>query len=133
MGTAIPLDKQPRPGLEALSRQKPAQLMAQLRTFWPQVQHALKTGHTLRLIHQRLNLAGFPISYKVLSVYRGRIERGKKGRKIPAAPDTPLLSSRSPAGKPPGFDPLANFHAQEEKKRLAWQYRAGTPDESKLL
>jgi len=132
MGTAIPLDKQPLPGLEALSRQKPARLMAQLRTFWPQVQRALKAGHTLRLIHQRLNLAGFPISYKVLVVYRSRIERGNKGRNIPAAPDKPLLS-RSPEGKQPEFDPLANFNAQEEKKRLAWQYPAGPPDESKLL
>jgi hypothetical protein len=52
--------------------------MAQLRAFRPQVQDALKAGHTLRLIHERLNLAGVPISYKLLSSYRGRIERRKK-------------------------------------------------------
>jgi|HubBroStandDraft_6_1064221.scaffolds.fasta_scaffold2800475_2 hypothetical protein len=78
--------------------------MAQLRTFWPQVQKALTAGHTLRLIHQRLNLAGVPISYKVLAVYRGRIERGKKG-----------------TGNPRALDPVTDLHAQE-KKRVVLDY-----------
>jgi hypothetical protein len=89
MGTGTPSD-QPQPSaLGNLAREKPAQLIAQLRTFWPQVQQALTAGHTLRQIHQRLNLAGLPISYKVLAVYRSRIEREKKERTIPAAPGIP--------------------------------------------
>jgi len=105
--------------------------MAQLRAFWPQVQEALKAGHTLRLIHKRLNMAGVPISYKLLSLYRGRIERGKKGPVPSPSPNTPL-PARSPDSTPPSFDPLANFHAQE-KKRVVWQYPSGPPDESKLI
>jgi hypothetical protein len=132
MGLTTPPDKQPLSALDALAREKPAQLMAQLRTFWPQVQRALEAGHTLRLIHQRLNLAGVPISYKVLVVYRGRIERGEKRRIVPASLNKPLLS-RSPDSKPPAFDLLANFHAQEEKKRMGWRYPSSPPDESKLL
>jgi hypothetical protein len=105
--------------------------MAQLRAFWPQVREALKAGHTLRLIHKRLNLSGVPISYKLLSLYRGRIERKKPG----PAPSTSLISplpARSPNGRLPTFDPLANFRAQEQKRK-DWQYPSGPPDESKLI
>jgi hypothetical protein len=115
--------------LEALAREKPTQLMAQLRAFWPQVQEALKAGHTLRLIHKRLNLAGVPISYKLLSSYRGRLERRKKGPVASVAPHTPLPARTD--GTPP-FDPLANFHAQEQKRK-GWKYPSGPPDESKLI
>ena len=105
--------------------------MAQLRAVWPQVQQALEAGHTLRLIHKRLNMAGIEISYKRLIVYRGRIERGKKRPAAPVSANTPT-PAMLPDSKPPAFDPLANFHAQEQK-RVAWQYPSGPPDESKLI
>ena len=133
METTTPSDKHPLFDIEALASEKPTQLMAQLLAVWPQVQRALQAGHTLRLIHKRLNMAGLPISYKRLIVYRGRIERRKKKGPAPSVSPNTQLAARSPDITPPAFDPLANFHAQEEKKRLAWQYRAGTPDESKLL
>jgi hypothetical protein len=131
MGTGIPSDKRPLAAIEALAREKPTQLMAQLRAVWPQVQQALEAGHTLRLIHKRLNMAGVEISYKRLIVYRGRIERRKKGPAAAESPNTPTPAT-SPDSIPPAFDPLANFHAQE-KKRVAWQYPSGPPDESKLI
>ncbi len=131
MGQAVPSDKHHLSPVEALIRENPTQLMAQLRAFWPQVQEALKAGHTLRLIHKRLNMAGVPISYKLLSCYRGRIERRKKGPAPSAFPNTPL-PPRSPGHTPPAFDPLANFRAQERKRR-DWQYPSGPPDESKLI
>jgi hypothetical protein len=95
------------------------------------VQQALEAGHTLRLIHKRLNMAGVEISYKRLIVYRGRIERGKKRPAGPVSADTPAPATL-PDSKPPAFDPLANFHAQEQK-RVGWQYPSGPPDESKLI
>jgi hypothetical protein len=131
MGNEIPSDKRPVAAVEALAREQPTQLMAQLRAVWPQVQQALKAGHTLRQIHKRLNLAGVPITYKVLVVYRGRIERGKKGPAAPASPNIPVPST-SPDSTPPAFDPMANFRAQEQK-RVAWKYPSGPPDESKLI
>jgi|HubBroStandDraft_6_1064221.scaffolds.fasta_scaffold474275_2 hypothetical protein len=131
MGHALPPDKPSLSPVEALARENPAQLMAQLRAFWPQVQEALKAGHTLRLIHERLNMAGVPISYKLLSLYRGRIERRKKGPAPSASPTTPL-PARSPDSTPPVFDPMANFRAQEQKRK-DWQYPSGPPDESKLI
>jgi hypothetical protein len=131
MGTATPSDKRPLAAIEALAREKPTQLMAQLRAVWPQVQQALDAGHTLRLIHKRLNMVGVEISYKRLIVYRGRIERRKKGPAPPASPITPSPAS-SPDSVPPAFDPLTNFRAQEQK-RVAWKYPSGPPDESKLI
>jgi hypothetical protein len=131
MGNGIPSDKRPLSPVEALAQENPTQLTAKLRVFWPQVQEALKAGHTLRLIHKRLNLAGVPISYKLLSLYRGRIERRKKGSASSACPTTPF-PVRSPDGTPQPFDPLANFHAQEQKRK-DWKYPSGPPDESKLI
>src|SRR6185312_2494946 len=120
MGTATPSDKRPLAAIEALAREKPTQLMAQLRAVWPQVQQALDAGHTLRLIHKRLNMVGIEISYKRLIVYRGRIERRKKGPAPPTSSITPSSASSSDS-MPPAFDPLANFRAQEQK-RVGWQY-----------
>jgi hypothetical protein len=131
MGTSTPSDKRPLAAIEALALEKPTQLMAQLRAVWPQVQQALEAGHTLRLIHKRLNMAGVEISYKRLIVYRGRIERRKQGAAAPASANTPS-PSRTSDNTPLAFDPLANFRAQEQK-RVPWQYPSGPPDESKLI
>jgi len=132
MGNAIPSDKRPLSPVEALAREHPTQLMAQLRAFWPQVQEALKAGHTLRLIHKRLNMAGVPISYKLLSLYRGRIERRKRETAQPVSQNAAEPVKRSDDRTTPAFDPLANFHAHEQK-RVVWQYPSGPLDESKLF
>jgi hypothetical protein len=131
MGSVAPSDQRPLSAVEALARENPTQLMAQLRAFWPHVQEALKAGHTLRLIHKRLNLAGVPISYKLLSLYRGCIERRKKAPATTASPGSPL-PARSLDGRPPAFDPLANLRALGQKRK-DWRYPSGRPDESKLL
>lgn len=112
--------------------------MAQLRTVWPDVERALNVGHTLRVIHRRLNQMGIPITYRRLTVYRGRLQREKEksGRSLAKAQ---LVIPPVAAGKDDGsgagskaFDPLINFREQE-KKRVVWQYPSGPPDESKLV
>jgi len=130
MGNA-PSDRSPLCPVEMLTREKPTQLMAQLLAVWPQVQEALKAGHTLRLVHQRLNMVGVPISYKLLSLYRSRIERREKATAASVSPNTVGSVSRQ-NHTPPGIDPLANFDAQERKRRAAWQYPSGLPDINKL-
>ncbi len=130
MGTTDPSHKRSLPEVEALAREKPTQLMAQLRSVWPQVRAALDAGHTLRLIHKRLNASGIPISYKCLSAYRGRIERGKKGRAGSASPKAPGKRLDTAPSQP--FDPLANLRAHEQRKP-EWQYPTGPPDESKIF
>ena len=128
MGNTAPSDNRTISPVEALVREKPTHLMARLRGVWSEVEQALQAGHTLRLIHKRLNMAGVPISYKCLVVYRGRIERSKKAHGgFPKAP----LPARLPDNTRT-FDPLANLRAQEQK-RVVWQYPSGPPDESKLI
>jgi hypothetical protein len=139
MGNGLPSDKRPLSAVEALAREHPTQLMARLRAVWPHVQPALEAGHTLRLIHERLNMAGVPISYKVLVVYRGRIERRKKPAAQRVSQTVAKVSQMvadpakpSDDRSPRAFDPLANLRAQEQK-RVGWQYPSGPPDESKIF
>lgn len=132
------LDKLTPCPVASLASEQPATLMAQLRAVWPAVERALQVGHTLRVIHRRLNEKGIPITYRRLTVYRGRIQRGKRtmGQSIrdsriatqPEAPD-----GHQPLAVDKTFDPLANLRRQEEKERRAWTYPTGPPDESKLI
>ena len=103
--------------------------MAQLRAVWPDVQRASQVGHTLRVIHGRLNQMGIPITYRRLTVYRGRLQREKtKTVAVPAS----LAIEGEPAHVSKAFDPLANWKAQE-KKGVDWKYPSGPPDERKLI
>ena len=131
-------DKRALPPVAELAGEKPATLMAQLRAVWPDVERALNVGHTLRAIHRRLNQMGIPITYRRLTVYRGRLEREKQksGRVLAKAKTIiPPIAAGKDDGSAPGsktFDPLFNFREQE-KKRVVWQYPSGPPDESKLV
>jgi hypothetical protein len=93
-------------------------------------------GHTLRAIHQRLNQAGIPITYRRLTVYRGRIQRekGSAGAITESVHTRPLTAKDEtvPERVSRAFDPLANLREQE-KKRVDWKYPSGPPDESKLF
>ena len=112
--------------------------MAQLRAVWPDVERALDVGHTLRVIHRRLNQMGIPITYRRLTVYRGRLQReNEKSSRSPAQAQTvvpPIAAGKDgpSALDSKAFDPLRNFREQE-KKRVVWQYPSGPPDESKLI
>ena len=110
--------------------------MAQLRGVWPEVERALQVGHTLRVIHRRLNQMGIPITYRRLTVYRGRLQREKEksGRSLAKAQTVipPIAAGADCGSASKTFDPLFNFREQE-KKRVVWQYPSGPPDESKLF
>ena len=131
-------DKHSPSPIASLAGEKPATLMAQLRAVWPDVERALNVGHTLRVIHRRLNQMGIPITYRRLTVYRGRLQREKEksGRSLAQAQSLiPPVATGKDDGSSPGsksFDPLSNFREQE-KKRVVWQYPSGPPDESKLI
>jgi hypothetical protein len=124
--------------LAALAAEKPATLMAQLRAVWPQVEKALQMGHTLRVIHECLVQGGIPISYRRLTVYRGRIQRGKRpigqsvrDSRIATAPQ-PVAERQPPSVQKP-FESLANLHKQMERERRNWTFPTGPLDESKLI
>src|SRR6188472_3329637 len=61
--------------LRELRNESPTTLMGMVRMAWPEIRAALDRGHTLKLVHARLNEAGVPISYRRLSLYLGRIRR----------------------------------------------------------
>jgi hypothetical protein len=129
-------DKRALSPVAELASEKPATLMAQLRAVWPEVERALEVGHTLRVIHRRLSQMGIPITYRRLTVYRGRLQREKEknGRSLAKAQTVILPIAAGADGRPGSktFDPLFNFREQE-KKRVVWQYPPGPPDESKLI
>ena len=131
-------DKRALSPVAELASEKPATLMAQLRAVWPEVERALQVGHTLRVIHRRLNQMGIPITYRRLTVYRGRLQREKEknGRSLAKAQTAiqPIAAGidGGPGSAAKTFDPLFNFREQE-KKRVVWQYPSGPPGESKLF
>ncbi len=131
-------DKHSPSPIASLAVEKPATLMAQLRALWPDVERALNVGHTLRVIHRRLNQMGIPITYRRLTVYRGRLQREtEKSGRVLAKTQTviaPIAGGKDDGSGPASkaFDPLSNFREQE-KKRVVWQYPSGPPDESKLI
>ena len=131
-------DKRALSPVAELASEKPGTLMAQLRAVWPEVERALQVGHTLRVIHGRLNQMGILISYRRLTVYRGRLQREKErtGRSLAKAqtvsPPIAAGIDGAPGPRSKTFDPLFNFREQE-KKRVVWQYPSGPPDESKLF
>lgn len=56
--------------------------MGCVRMAWPHIEAALKRNVTLKVIHQRLNDAGIPISYKLLSVYVGRMHQDQAAEEM---------------------------------------------------
>ena len=112
--------------------------MAQLRALWPEVERALKVGHTLRVIHRLLNQMGIPINYRRLTVYRGRLQREKEKSGWSLAKAQTVVAPIAPATDGGSgsisktFDPLFNFREQE-KKRAERRYPSGRADESKLI
>jgi len=131
-------DKRALSPVAELAGETPATLMAQLRAVWPDVERALQIGHKLRVIHGRLNRMGIPITYRRLTVYRGRLQREKEKNAMNLAKGQTAImpiAARTDSGSGRNsntFDPLVNFREQE-KKRVGWQYPTGPPDESKLV
>ena len=131
-------DKHAPSPVEALASEKPATLMAQLRAIWPDVERAVQVGHTLRVIHRRMNQMGIPISYRRLTVYRSRLRREKEKNARTQSQAHSVIASNpggpesDPKHASKTFDPLFNLR-EREKKRVVWRYPTGPPDESKLF
>jgi hypothetical protein len=113
--------------LRNLSAEKPTTKMGQVRWVWPEIQVALAAGHTLQLVHKRLNEVGIEISYRTLSLYIGRLEReqapgqtqgitagGKTRKAEPSGASAVGLVEL--ASEAPG-DPFANIRWERGKKK----------------
>lgn len=118
-----------------LLAEEPRSLIAQVRALAPDIEVALEIGHTLTLIHQRLNEAGMQISYDALRIYRKRIQREKRPLRSAANsearffPDSKQSAQETEKGK---FDPAKNFRKQVARRPI-FEYPSGPPDEEKLF
>ncbi len=65
----------PGDNLAALQEQKPRTKAGQLQQRWPQIKAALREGHTLIEIRQRLIEDGLELSYSKLRSYIARLKR----------------------------------------------------------
>jgi hypothetical protein len=72
--------------LSSLAQEPPTTLLGCIRMAWPQIQAALERHVALKVIHQRLNEAGIPISYKLLCIYAGRLQQEAASRAKVASP-----------------------------------------------
>jgi spermidine synthase len=114
--------------LQNLSAERPTTQMGQVRWAWPSIQAALAAGHTLQLVHKRLNEAGIAIGYRTLSLYIGRLEREQAmGRTHDVTAARHEEKTTSPglsrpqvgvaSGEQSARDPFANIRREREKKR----------------
>ena len=113
--------------LQNLSAERPTTQMGQVRWAWPSIQAALAAGHTLQLVHKRLNEAGIGIGYRTLSLYIGRLERehamgrthdvtaarhAEKTSPYPSRPQVGVARAEQAVQ-----DPFANIRREREKKK----------------
>jgi hypothetical protein len=68
--------------------------MAPLRSAWPDIQTALRNGHSLERICQCLNEDGFAIAYKTLSSYLAPCAEREATARAPAEAGPPNARSR---------------------------------------
>ena len=115
--------------LRNLTTEMPTTKMGQVRWAWQDIQSALDAGHTLLVVHERLNEVGIEIGYRTLSLYIGRLQR-EQGlvQRQPVTSRTPERKQESVSLEEHcksvtvsnGLgDPFANIRQERERKRNA--------------
>jgi len=125
--------------LRALQLELPAASIARVRQAWPLIGAALRAGHTLKTIHQRLIDDGVQIQYHTLArnVHRLRLEEAEKRGSISAGRRTSRSISSPRTSQAPLLpsDPLAQ--ALEACARSSYNVTAahcnGDPSKKKLI
>src|SRR5438309_6228012 len=120
--------------IRALTSKRPTTRIGFVRRLLPEIEVALKSGHTIKtiwktLVHQRDK--GF--SYKLFCLYLRRLGPTNSKRTAPTdGENTPLEPTlRESAGTEMEFDPLANVK-EAEATRPGFYYR-GTEDLEELV
>jgi spermidine synthase len=118
--------------------------MGQVRWAWPGIQAALAAGHTLHLVHKRLNEAGIGIGYRTLSLYIGRLEREQavgRTHDVTAARHAEKMASPGVSRPRVGVaraeqsahDPFSNIRREREKKKgTGFEYDAFSTNKNLL-
>jgi len=127
----------PGSSLAALTEQKPKTKAGQLQRLWPHIKAALREGHTLLEIRERLIDDGLELSYSKLRSYVARLKRMEAAGadlpkseidspRLPPAFDSALADAKAP------HDPLANLR-DRLNRRPGFQFDERPPDEKKLI
>ena len=127
----------PESSLAALVEQKPRTKAGQLQRLWPHIKAALREGHTLLDVRERLIEAGLELSYSKLRSYVARLKRLEAaGADLPRV-DTeqknlPVVSDSAAGEAAKPRDPLANIR-DRMNRRPGFQFDERPPDEKKLI
>ena len=124
--------------LRALQSQRPDKPMGQVRWAWSEINAALKAGHTLKVVHQRLCQDGVVIAYSTLARYIDRIRceearQSLRAGAITGYPGRRPLKVQTLAAV--NFDPLASAMEALSKPRYSVKDAMcdGDPTKKKLI
>ncbi|TAN00329.1 MAG: hypothetical protein EPN40_04065, partial [Rhodanobacteraceae bacterium] len=110
------------PQLRDLLKERPRTKMGQIKAVWPQIEQALRAGHTLKAVWERLQSDGIQIHYNRLSEYVGRLRRREHATTTTAGPAPP------PAEKGNAVDaPQLDQRGEERDPAANLRERLGRP------
>src|ERR1043165_8856491 len=88
------------PQLRGLLNERPKTKMGQIKAVWPQIEQALRAGHTLRAVWERLQGDGIQIHYNRLSEYVCRLRRREHAATTTAGPAPPQAEKGNAVNAP---------------------------------
>jgi hypothetical protein len=89
--------------------------MGQIKAVWPEIEQALRAGHTLKAVWERLQSDGIQIHYNRLSEYVCRLRRREHATTTTARPAPPQAEKGNAVDAPQldqhgeERDPVANL------------------------
>jgi hypothetical protein len=110
---------------------KPATKAGQIRALWPEIRAAIADGQSLASIRQWLEEeGGVIVTVQSLGSYLTRIRRKELDKPVAPIPPAAQASAEPPLRPIPS--PLPKIQ-EGAKRRPAFEYPPGPPDESKLI
>ena len=121
--------------------EKPKSKIALIRSNWPDIVTALRAGHTLKCVCERLNEAGVAVEYKTLRAYVSVLHREQargaapvletKPRPVRVSEPVPAAPRSVPPISRP--NPLATAMEYLSKVRGFQNFTSEPPDPGKLF
>src|SRR6266436_5550719 len=118
--------------IHALSSEKPTTKSGLVRSLLPEIEAAIRAGHTIKRIWERIHQRETTLSYRVFWLALKRLRAKELKPTAPANGEKgPTQSLLPEKGRTSEFDPLANVK-QAEATRPGFYYR-GTEDLEELV
>ena len=118
--------------IDALSSEKPTTKSGLVRSLLPEIEAAIRAGHTIKRIWERIHQRETTLSYRVFWLALKRLRANESKPTAPAngekGPTQSLLPEKSRTSE---FDPLANVK-RAQATRQGFYYR-GTEDLEELV